>query len=74
MAKNPFPERLSKRRAIKMIRRIAENSANVFFTYHAWDRMEEREISDRQVFKVLQTGTIFDGPDDSVLYDNWECG
>lgn len=74
MVEKPIPEELSKRRALKTIRTAANKSINVFIEIHAEERMEEREITLTQVLRVLRTGTIFDGPTDNLLENNWECG
>lgn len=74
MAKNPIPEELNKRRALKIIQAAAEKSENVFVTTHAEERMKEREINLTQVLRVLRIGTVFDGPTDNQLENNWECG
>lgn len=74
MTENLKPESLSKRRAVKIIRKAAENSANIKITDHAFDRMDAREIIMTQVLRVLRTGTLFDAPVNNPLYDNWECG
>jgi len=74
MVQNPVPEDLSKRRALKIIQTAAQDSSNVFIIAHAEERMVEREITLTQVLRVLRTGTIYDGPTDNLLEDNWECG
>ncbi len=74
MTENQKPEHLSKRRALKIIRKAAENSANVFISQHAEEKMEVRAITRTQILRVLRTGTLYDGPTDNLLYDNWECG
>jgi len=74
MSGDPDPIRLSKRKAARIIRDAAQDSSRVYITVHAESRMEDRGITLTQVLRVLRTGTIYDGPVDNPLYDNWECG
>jgi len=41
-----------------LIRHLAADSANVFFTRHARTRMRERHITQMQVLEVLKRGVI----------------
>lgn len=74
MSGNLNPKRLSKRKATRIFRDAAQDSSRVYVTVHAESRMEDRDITLTQILKVLRTGTIYDGPEDNPLYDNWECG
>ena len=42
----------------RRIRELAEDSDNIVWTRHALERMEEREILDKDVLRVLRTGLI----------------
>ena len=64
-------ELYSPQSAEKLIRRIAINSANVFFTPHAKVRMRARKFTDLQVIKCLQTGVVTEGPF-SNMHGNWQ--
>lgn len=48
--------------ALRIVRRIAKDSAAVFFTAHASQRMRQRHISRAQVLYCLQGGRIVEGP------------
>ncbi|MGB1214622.1 MAG: DUF4258 domain-containing protein [Pikeienuella sp.] len=39
-----------------------ENTANVIFTNHAFDRVGERDITRLDAFRILRTGSCVDGP------------
>ncbi|DBA08415.1 TPA: DUF4258 domain-containing protein [Pseudomonas aeruginosa] len=56
----PFP--LSKRKALEIIREIAQTSGRVFYTKHARGRMQERCISMPDVMDCLEKGQITEGP------------
>ncbi|MDO8769736.1 MAG: hypothetical protein Q7K57_13725 [Burkholderiaceae bacterium] len=47
---------VSNRQIEKHIRRSAEDSSNVTFTYHARQRMRQRFINDPMVMEVLRLG------------------
>jgi hypothetical protein len=50
-------------RAQERIREIAKDTAKVIVGDHAKDRMEEREISDIEVYRSLQRGHVLRGAD-----------
>ena len=57
----PFPRpinwaELRSDEAEKVIRERAEDTGNVIFSDHAWDRVSEREITRQDVFRILQQG------------------
>jgi len=54
--------RQSEAEAIIRRRITDENTANVIFTDHAWDRVSERDITREDVFKVLRTGHCNEEP------------
>jgi hypothetical protein len=48
--------------AARTIRLWAANSAKVIFSDHAWDRVDEREITREDAFQILMHGHCEDGP------------
>ena len=65
--------KLSKKTAAARIRAIVSDSGAVGFTEHALERMEDRDISSREVWEVLKTGSVIGTPRWSVGHDDWEC-
>jgi hypothetical protein len=64
----PRPERL-----VAIIRFLADQSDRVILSEHARERMEERDILDIDVFRVLRHGVI-DGPiEPGKRTDEWRC-
>jgi len=53
MAKNVIPFNLTASAALKRIRELAGNSANVFVVEHAKKRMKERHVTLSQVLECL---------------------
>ncbi len=47
---------------LEQIRGYAADSENVAFSNHALERMEERDITDVEVIRVLQQGSIAGSP------------
>lgn len=45
------------------IRRRAEDSNNIIFTKHAFQRMDERDLDQLEVIKCLRRGTVHDEPE-----------
>jgi hypothetical protein len=58
--------------AERRIRQIAQKSQNVGLGEHARTRMEEREIFDADVFRVLRDGSI-KGEPERTAYGEWKC-
>lgn len=59
--------------AVDKIRKLAADSANVYFVGHASSRMEERGIVQTQVIECLQRGTVVEGPVwDSYQQSGWK--
>lgn len=48
--------------ALQVIKETIADSSRVFFSQHAKERMLERELTDRQVMRVLEHGRITEGP------------
>lgn len=53
---------LSAPAGLRIVRRLAKDSATVFFTVHASQRMRQRHITRAQVMSCLQGGSIVEGP------------
>lgn len=67
---NGLPRTLNKDEALVLVRELANMGGRVLVKEHAWDRMEERDISMAQVMEVLRRGEITKGPDWSE-HQNW---
>jgi uncharacterized protein DUF4258 len=48
--------------AEKRIKQAAQVTANIIWSNHARQRMEERDISDVDVLRILRTGHVDDPP------------
>ncbi len=66
------PLGLSTSKAQTIIRETARDTSKVILSAHALERMEEREISDIEVYRLLQTGDVFDPPT-RTEYKEWKC-
>lgn len=67
----PVPLRMNDATALKVLREIAQDSAQVIFTHHARQRMRQRKVSPVQVLTCLQRGIV----SESVALDvhgNWK--
>jgi hypothetical protein len=53
---------LSRPAALRIVRRLAAVSENVFFTDHAQRRMRQRHVTRPQVLDCLRKGLIVEGP------------
>jgi len=69
---DPIPLQLTTPAALRIIRAAAEDSARVFFTTHAIQRMKLRKITRVQVLDCLRRGTISEPPHRDV-HGNWKC-
>jgi len=49
-----------------------ENTGNVFFTDHAFERMEERDIPDVTIYRVLRNGHIKGEPEPGKKEGEWK--
>ncbi len=56
-----------------LIRHLATDSRNVFFSKHALRRMRERHITRRQVIDVLQFGVIRREPEPDLKTGHTQC-
>lgn len=67
-----LPRTLSGEDCVVKVRELVAEGGRVVFRQHAFDRMEERDISNAQVFHVLRRGNLIEGPAWSAKYGNWE--
>lgn len=68
MPRPPRPERLT-----RIVRSLAEDSDRVIVGDHARDRMEERDILDVDVFRVLRKGTLKGPIEPGKKFGEWRC-
>jgi hypothetical protein len=68
-----MPRKPTKGQWESLIRHLAEESGNVFFTHHALTRMRERQITRLQVLEVLQRGVIRREPEPDLKTDHTLC-
>ena len=54
------------------IKKLAEVSANLAWAFHAQQRMNEREIFDADVLRILRRGMISGEPEET-LSGEWKC-
>lgn len=64
----PRPDQLT-----AIIQSIADHSECVDFTDHAFERMDERDISTRDVFRIFRRGTIAGEIEPGKRADEWRC-
>ncbi|MES1192662.1 MAG: DUF4258 domain-containing protein [Steroidobacter sp.] len=55
-----------------LVRKLAEDSSNVIISDHALERMDERDIPDVDVFRVLRGGFVDEEPLQTE-FDEWQC-
>ncbi len=58
--------------AERIIRERAEDSGNVYFGIHAFERVDERSITQPDAIRILRTGHV-DGPLQRNLDGEWEA-
>ena len=66
------PYRMTASIAEKRIHEAAVNSDNVVISYHALERMEQRDIFDVQLFDILRTGNVIESPT-VTEFNEWKC-
>lgn len=59
-------------RAQALVRAIAVDTSKVIIGDHAKQRMEEREISDIELYRILQSGHVMEEPSQTE-YKEWKC-
>jgi hypothetical protein len=63
---------MTRAEALRRIRHLAGDSANVVFTNHAKQRMRQRDVTPLEVLEVLRKGAITEGPAPDVK-GCWRC-
>lgn len=58
---------------VETIQRLAENTGLVFFSDHALERMEEREITQLDALRVLRSGRIVGDITAGKAAGEWKC-
>lgn len=66
-----IPLALTKAKALEILKETSKDSARVFFTEHAEEKMVKRRITRTQVLRCLRHGYIAEGPVRSMK-GNWE--
>jgi hypothetical protein len=64
--------RIRPERAQALVRSIAADTSKVIVGDHAKRRMEEREISDLELYRILQSGHVMEEPSQTE-YREWKC-
>lgn len=64
--------RLTPKVAEVRIWKLAENSSNITWGTHALERMNEREIFDVDVLRVLRRGMVLEQPEETPSGE-WKC-
>lgn len=70
--RNGLPRSLNPDSCREIVRELVAEGGRVTFRTHAFNRMDERDISSAQVMQVLRRGEIVEGPSWSARYGNWE--
>jgi hypothetical protein len=65
--------RLTPAIAEKRIREIAAVTGKIKWSFHALERMEEREIHDVDVLRILRDGMISGAPEETPRGREWKC-
>ncbi len=60
-------------RAEELVRQLAQRDRNIIFSEHATERMLERDITDKEVRKVLRTGYVEEPPVPGSGKNEWKC-
>lgn len=71
-ASNVTDFRLTTAEAARRINNLAKKSENIILGDHALERMDERGITDAQVFEVLKRGRVVDPPEQTT-FGEWKC-
>ena len=64
--------RLRPEKAQAIIREIAADTGKVVLGDHVRIRMAEREISDIEIYRILQTGHVMEAPT-QTKHKEWKC-
>lgn len=71
-ARRVIPYRLTAAVAEQRIKKLAETTGNIAWSKHALLRMEEREIFDSDVLRILRRGMVSGDPEEA-LRGEWKC-
>jgi hypothetical protein len=69
---NVYPLTLSPARARALIAEIARDTSRVIIGDHAQARMEQRGISDVELYRILRCGDVLDDPS-RTRHKEWKC-
>lgn len=69
---DPVPLRMNDATMVRIIRKLAQDSCNVFVTLHAKKRMRQRRITLTQVLTCLRKGFISEGAHQDIN-GAWKC-
>lgn len=61
-ARPALPESLSRDQARDLIGQVLQDSANLIWKEHVYERMEQRGVTDMQVLQVLRRGAVTADP------------
>ena len=64
--------RLRPERAQAIIRQTAQDTENVILGRHTLERIEERDISDIEIYRILQKGHVMEEPKQTKKKE-WKC-
>ena len=73
LASAPVEFRPTPQKLLAIIRRLANDSANVAIGYHALDRMEERGITTLDILRVLRAGDVIGKIEAGKNLGEWKC-
>ena len=57
---------------LRIVRKLAQDTANVFIEPHAKKRMRERKITRTQVYACLRSGVVEESAHENIR-GNWKC-
>ncbi|MDR3448498.1 MAG: DUF4258 domain-containing protein [Alphaproteobacteria bacterium] len=58
--------------AERIIKARAQNTANIIFTTHAYERVDERDILQADVYRILREGYV-DSPPEIDRHGGWQA-
>lgn len=67
-----LPRQLSAEECRRWVDELLGEGGRVTYARHTMERMEERDITNKQVMEVLRRGEITQGPTYSTEYQNWK--
>jgi hypothetical protein len=69
---DPIPLTLNDGNMLRLVREIAQDTANVFIEPHAKKQMKRRHITRTQVYACLRAGSIDEHAHENIR-GNWKC-